>query len=371
MPPAHGKTKAELAEAERKRQKQQRKRKRNNETRKHDDAKPDAKPRTKQCNTTAAADRPVASGGRRVQLRVCWIGTDYCGWQTQGDGQSGDTSLHQILSEAMFKVTGEANVDAAGRTDKGVHAANQCVQVVFRRSTSTVDPVDTLAARLNTQLLNTQVQVKSAQQMEDSWTHKFATGKRYCYYILDGACTDEQHATDAADEVHANDWSHMALVLDCQTNQKKLNIKRMNKAAADLVGTHDFRELSSIKPSVVSSTRSLTKATVELVQNHQYPFAGTLEASAVRAAPGFSRARLIRITLEGKGFLKHMVRRCAGLLMRVGQGQEKSSVTADAVAMNRTDEDSSFTRKQAPVAPACGLWLDDVFFTDVGNCDST
>jgi len=65
-------------------------------------------------------------------LDVSWLGTDFCGWQMQGDGEGEENpSLHEVLSKAVMKVTGEAKLDPAGRTDKGVHAMRQAVQASF------------------------------------------------------------------------------------------------------------------------------------------------------------------------------------------------------------------------------------------------
>ena len=136
---------------------------------------------------------------------------------------------------------------------------------------------------------------------------------------------------------------------------------------------------------------------------------GTLDLSQVRAKAGGHPLRLVCFSIEGRGFLRHMVRRiagtpalpphhpesrvedtpnrqspqwvnahthtcihtyihtyihecaCAGLLLRVGRGIETKDSVALALAPPLTDAGAEiFGRKRAPRAPACGLWLQEV-----------
>ena len=64
---------------------------------------------------------------------------------------------------------------------------------------------------------------------------------------------------------------------------------------------------------------------------------------------------LVQIRLVGDGFLKHMVRRIAGLLVRIGAGEEHEEAMAIALV-----EQGGFDRRRAPEAPAHGLWLESV-----------
>ena len=64
---------------------------------------------------------------------------------------------------------------------------------------------------------------------------------------------------------------------------------------------------------------------------------------------------LVQIRLVGDGFLKPMVRRIAGLLVRIGAGEEHEEAMATALV-----ERGGFDRRRAPEAPAHGLWLESV-----------
>src|SRR5262249_8665593 len=62
---------------------------------------------------------------RNFKLPLSYDGTDFQGWQTQ----PGYRTVQETLEAALAKLTGEAKVrvNAAGRTDAGVHALGQVV----------------------------------------------------------------------------------------------------------------------------------------------------------------------------------------------------------------------------------------------------
>eukprot|EP00301_Raphidiophrys_heterophryoidea_P015038 c2354_g1_i1.p1 GENE.c2354_g1_i1~~c2354_g1_i1.p1 ORF type:complete len:119 (-),score=15.51 c2354_g1_i1:203-559(-) len=68
-------------------------------------------------------------GRSKVKMGVCFIGTQYCGWQPQGRGHQGE-SVHFALQKSLRKtLRNKSSPVASGRTDKGVHAKCQMVHV--------------------------------------------------------------------------------------------------------------------------------------------------------------------------------------------------------------------------------------------------
>ena len=59
---------------------------------------------------------------RRVKIGVQYIGTKYCGWQSQKNA----VSVQELVEKALGGVLGhEVRLTASGRTDEGVHARRQ------------------------------------------------------------------------------------------------------------------------------------------------------------------------------------------------------------------------------------------------------
>ena len=63
---------------------------------------------------------------RNLKLTIEYDGTNYCGWQSQINSQS----IQQIVEENLSKILDhKIKVKATGRTDAGVHAKSQIVNL--------------------------------------------------------------------------------------------------------------------------------------------------------------------------------------------------------------------------------------------------
>ena len=65
----------------------------------------------------------------RWRLTIEYDGGPFMGWQRQDHGPT----VQQALEEALERMTGEAAVHAAGRTDAGVHALAMRAHVELTR----------------------------------------------------------------------------------------------------------------------------------------------------------------------------------------------------------------------------------------------
>jgi tRNA pseudouridine38-40 synthase len=66
----------------------------------------------------------------RYKLTVEYDGRPFCGWQRQANA----LSVQQVLEEAIARFSGESvTIQAAGRTDAGVHALGQVVSFDLSR----------------------------------------------------------------------------------------------------------------------------------------------------------------------------------------------------------------------------------------------
>ena len=208
----------------------------------------------------------------RVLFTIQYLGTRYGGWQRQLNA----ASIQQTLEEALEKTFGtEIRLHGAGRTDAGVHAAAQRAHadVPFEI------PPRGLTLGLNA-LLPEDIRIVNAEAVAGDFHARFsAKSKTYEYRIWNG---------DVADVFAAETHAHVTRPLDADG---------MQSAAQLLCGTHDFAVFTVADPEVSSTVRTIESMSV------------VRDGAAVR------------ITATADGFLRYMVRRIAGSLIRVGHGQ--------------------------------------------------
>ena len=102
---------------------------------------------------------------KTILITLSYDGTDFCGWQRQGDCLTGHVRTVQEELEKVLAVVLKKNVTAcgSGRTDSGVHAMGQAVTFV-----SPIDsiPVEKYIPALNS-LLPHDIRVMDARQVPD------------------------------------------------------------------------------------------------------------------------------------------------------------------------------------------------------------
>jgi tRNA pseudouridine38-40 synthase len=241
----------------------------------------------------------------RLLFTIQYLGTSYAGWQTQSNA----TGVQQVIEAALSKMyAAPIKIEGAGRTDSGVHALAQRAHA---------DVPFEIAGRgmlrgLN-DLLPDDIRVTAVENVVDDFHCRFdAKGKTYVYRIWNA---------EVASVFHAATHAHVGQPLD---------VEIMSRAAAPLVGSHDFAAFTVIAPEVSS-----TKRTIEMLRIER-------------------ESESIRIYIRADGFLRYMVRRIAGSLIETGRGK----LSAEDVARSLEPE-------FAPArwtAPAKGLTLLDVHY---------
>ncbi len=250
---------------------------------------------------------------RTLKLTVEYHGAGFSGWQAQAPAE-GRRTVQGILVEAVERLTGErVALHGAGRTDAGVHALGQVASFVLERSAI---PAGAMRDGLNA-LLPPDVSVPSVEEAPDRFhARKDAIAKRYRYLIL-------------VSPVRSALWEGRAW-----HRRGPLDLDTMRRAAAPLVGTHDFSAFRASASEAKSAVRTVSHLTVE----------------ADPAADG-----LLRIDVEGDGFLMHMVRIIVGTLVEVGRGKIPPERVAEILA-------GRDRRAAGPTAPAHGLYLVHVLY---------
>lgn len=240
---------------------------------------------------------------RNIRLLIAYDGTEFHGWQHQPGYRTVQESIQQAIRRV---VRHQIALIGSGRTDAGVHAKGQ----VANFETTCEIPCDNLRKAIGSRLAK-DISILRADEVPMGFRSTFdAVSKLYSYTIhnAQGRPVEEQLQRYAYHFWHP------------------LDDDRMRRAAAVLVGTHDFAAFAS-----KGSERETTVRTV-------------LRAEVCR------RYDEVLIDVEGTGFLYNQVRNMAGTLIEIGRGHWSPEYAAEILA----GHDRS---KAGPTAPARGLCL--------------
>jgi len=176
---------------------------------------------------------------RTIKLSLAYDGTDFAGWQRQ----AGRRTVQETLEAVIEKVTGRRGcVLASGRTDAGVHALGQVVSF----KTSSRLPVEVLGRAINAELPRCMAVLEAAEAPAEFHATHDAVRKQYRYVIHDGPIRPvfQRHYC----------W---------QYSYGRLDAAAMRRAAAALVGTHDFSSFQTSGAPRKTSVRTIFDIRVE------------------------------------------------------------------------------------------------------------
>ena len=238
----------------------------------------------------------------RYLFSISYLGTLYHGWQMQANAKG----VQQVVEEAMSKIL-RAKIDivGSGRTDTGVH----CKRQYFHADLA--EPLNEKAFMINLNaLLPRDIAIHSIQAIHPEASARYHATQRTYQYII----------------TQKKDPLLLGLAWHCF---KPLDVATMNKAAALLLGLHDFECFSKVKTDV----------------NH---FICT-----IKTAKWTAKGDLLIFDISANRFLRGMVRAIVGTLIEVGTG--KISIKDFEAILKNKD------RKQAGMnVPADGLYLMEV-----------
>ncbi|MCL5980867.1 MAG: tRNA pseudouridine(38-40) synthase TruA [Gammaproteobacteria bacterium] len=237
----------------------------------------------------------------RWALGIEYDGSGFCGWQRQ----VGQASVQAAVETALTRIAQQAvEVVVAGRTDTGVHALCQVAHF-----DTTVDRPDSAWVRGGSVYLPEAVSIRWARPVETAFHARFsATARRYRYIILNRR------------QRPALFRQHYAWVY------RPLQVERMQAAARSLLGTHDFSAFRAAACQARQPVRELRLLQVS------------------------RRGEQVIIDAEADGFLHHMVRNLAGVLIAIGAGERPVSWAAEVLA-------SRDRRLAGTTAPPGGLYF--------------
>jgi tRNA pseudouridine38-40 synthase len=235
----------------------------------------------------------------RYRARVEYDGTDFSGFQAQ----AGPRTVQGELEAALARVSGgrRVRVDAAGRTDAGVHATGQVIAFTYDGGMAAADLARALDA-----LLPPDVAIRDLRRVPAGFNPRYAARYReYRYTVWNGPRSPLRERTAFA-------------VRD------PLDTAAMARAGAALEGRHDFSAFAAASDR--HPIRTLHRVRVQRTGD------------------------LVTIDVRGDAFLRGMVRRIVAALVLVGRGVvDEEAVGAALAARGPAFEGAS--------APAKGLCL--------------
>jgi len=235
---------------------------------------------------------------------VAYDGTAYAGFQIQPNAPTVQGELERVLAV----ICGEpVRITGAGRTDAGVHASGQVIDLRTRSGLAAAE----LERGVNA-LLPEDIAISDLEPAADAFHARFsATGRTYEYRIRNAAVRDPL-------------WTRRE-----HWHPGELDVAAMRAASAHLVGRHDFAAFA----------------------------AGESGERTVKRADWTHEGSILRFEIEADAFLRGMVRGIVGTLLWVGRG--KLTVPAFAEVLAARDRGLA-----GPSAPARGLCLVSVRYGD-------
>ncbi len=237
----------------------------------------------------------------RIGMVLEYDGTDYHGWQVQ----PGLVTVQGTVERALATMLSERiRLEAAGRTDAGVHARGQVAAFATER------PVD--CARLQrglNALCGPGIVAREVGPVADDFDpRRDARSRRYEYRL--------RNTPWPSPFTRRHSW-HV---------RRPLDVAAMDEAAASLVGEHDFSSFQAADCDAENPVRRVLESAWETAGDE------------------------IVYRVEATAFLRHMVRNVVGTLVEVGVGER-------TVGHFRTLLTARDRTRAGPTAPAHGLCL--------------
>ncbi len=244
---------------------------------------------------------------RNLLLTISYRGTDLHGWQIQDNA----VTVQEVFQNALYEIIHERpDIKGCSRTDSGVHANMYCVSMKIAHPISE----DRLMMAMN-RYLPMDVVVTSAREVDDDFHARYSCkGKEYVYKVWNS-------------RVRNPFLNGLALHY-----RYDIDVEALNREAQAFVGAHDFTSFCTLD------------------KREKGDFTRTVEYFRVERS-----GDLVIFTVAADGFLYNMVRIMVGTLLAVQQGRIPSDSIADIIK-------SENRKKAGPTAPACGLYLNRVFY---------
>lgn len=249
----------------------------------------------------------------RYRLTLEYAGTGFSGWQKQNDARTIQGTL--LTAAAEIFSDDQVAIQGTGRTDAGVHALNYTAHLETKGEKL---PLDIIIKRFN-ELLPSNIAVQMIAPCHSRFHARHSCiGRSYLYQI--------------AKRKSAFNKKYVWWV------KHPLDSTAMAETARIFTGMHDFVSFAE-KQELKKSTKVLVNG-IYLYEDDE----------------------MIRLRVIGSHFLWRMVRRLAGVLVEVGQGNLSKNEVATFLS-ETSDTPSRLT------APPSGLFFERAFYDKVEFAD--
>ncbi len=251
---------------------------------------------------------------KRILLTIAYDGTKFSGWQKQllPEVRTVEGELEKAL-RILFRCP-DLTCIGASRTDRGVHALGQRATI----DVETTIPVERISLASQA-LLPEDIVVVRAEEVPATFHPRYdCVKKTYEYRIWNGQTKNPKERLYSTFVYSA------------------LDLEKMNMAAKNFVGTHDFAAFCAAGSSVTSTVRTIFDCFVK------------------------QESRVIKIMVTGDGFLYNMVRILAGTLIAVGQGKIPPEEILQIIESKKRENAGVTAEPQ-------GLTLQEIYYDFVGK----
>lgn len=239
----------------------------------------------------------------RIKAIASYKGTRFFGYQIQAN--ENEISVQEEIQKVLSKIfSSPIKIVSSGRTDRGVHALNQCFH--FDVEKEELD-LGKLKHSLDC-LLPSDIYIKSLEEVDDSFHARFSVVNKTYRYII-------------------NVGEYDPLIDDLVYNfNKKLDLDKIKEGARKFIGEHSFHNFCSNDEDFVRIIHFL-----EIKEE----------------------GNNVIIDINGNGFRRYMVRMIVGTLIAIGTNKLDISKLDHFLDINVNDRVSY-------KAPSQGLYLLDI-----------
>ncbi len=241
----------------------------------------------------------------RYFITFSYDGSCFSGFQRQKNLKTVQGTIENAIKNLGV---GDVSINASGRTDKGVHALMQCAHFDLEKDLKDYN----LKKYLNS-FFDGEIYITEVKKVDLNFHARYdVKGKTYSYYINMGEFSPV---------------SRNYVYQYC----KPLDIDLMKKSASCLIGEHDFRSFCTDEKEKVNCVRNIYKINFEL------------------------NGEVLKITFEGNGFLRKMIRNIIAVLISIGSLEKDVSYMEEVLNMKSREGNLK-------CAPPEGLYLEKVCY---------